>query len=504
MLTLSAVTAAAAPIDDAPPGLIRSSTTLAKVHALYERTRSRERPRTGTVIEEWRLLQDRLSGTFRVRRLGKDVRETTTLGPLTFEQGIRGGTYWQQNRNGLTYTFTGFHDQRDEISDRVWETPESQRYVRLIGESVALNAYVVEINPPGGRHEWRFVDKTSGNVVRMERVLKHRRFVTTYDDYRIFDGIPEPSHVRTLDSYGNERDQTLLSRTLDLTPDPKDVDIPASRRTLVEFPPATSFGRLPVRIANGLLVVRVTIGAHAYDFLLDSGAAGIVVDPSVVEDGKFDRFGTRVGATIGTFSESTSIVPQIAVGTLRMHNVVVRVVTIPFVVDEHTRIAGLLGFDFFADTVLHVDLARGVADAIAPGTFHPASDVVSLPLALDDKTPDVRAKIGGAYGRIVVDTGANRSVFTTAFASRAEFGAEGAGNTRFRAMGGTATAEAVRLKEFELAGLAQADPVVDVSGADFSVEDVDGTAGTDLLRPYELYFDYRANTLYVRRSRAAA
>jgi len=70
-------------------------------------------------------------------------------------------------------------------------------------------------------------------------------------------------------------------------------------------------------------------------------------------------------------------------------------------------------------------------------------------------------------------------------------------------MGGTATAEAVRLKEFELAGLAQADPVVDVSGADFSVEDVDGTAGTDLLRPYELYFDYRANTLYVRRSRAA-
>ena len=81
-----------------------------------------------------------------------------------------------------------------------------------------------------------FIDKRTANVVRREYVEKGRRYTVTFDDYRTFDGIPEPSHVRSIDSYGNERDLTLLSRTLDLTPDPHDVDIASSRRALVEFP----------------------------------------------------------------------------------------------------------------------------------------------------------------------------------------------------------------------------------------------------------------------------
>jgi len=504
LVALGSTLAAAAAIDDPPPALIRSSTTLAKVRALYDRTRSRERAHAGTVIEEWRLAEDHLVGTHRVRRLGTDVRETISLGPFVSESGARGGVYWQQTRNGLTYTYGGFHQIRDEVSERAWETPEPDRYVRLAGESVPLNAYVVEINPPNGRHEWRFIDKTTGYVVRTERVLKRRRYVTTFDEYRIFDGIPEPSHVRTIDSYGNEADETLLSRTLDLAADPHDLDIPPSRRNLVEFPAATPFVRLPVRIVNGLLVIKVTIGAHVYDFLLDSGAAGIVVDPTVVDDAKLDRYGSRVGSTLGTYSETASIVPLMQVGTLRLHSVVVRVVPVPFVIEERTRIAGLLGFDFFADSIIHLDLARGVADVIAPAAFHAPPEAVTVPLALDDRTPDVRARIGGVSGRIVLDTGANRSVFTTAFAGRADVTTEGAGSTRFRAMGGTGTAAAVHLKVFELAGIEQADPLVDVTSADFATEDVDGTAGTDLLHPYELYFDYRANALYVRHTRATS
>lgn len=502
LVALIASATEAAGIDDPPTGLVRSASTLAKVRALYERARGRERPHSGTVIEDWRLVEDHLVGTHRVRRSGADQRESIALGPFTSEQGVHAGVYWQQTRNGLTYTYTGFHQLRDEVSERAWEAPEPDRYVRLAGDSVPYSAYVVEINPPNGRHEWRFIDKATGYLMRTERVLKHRRYVTTYDDYRIFDGIPEPSHVRTVDSNGNERDETLLSRTLDLTADPRELDIPSSRRSLVEFPAATPFVRLPVRIVNGLLVVKVAIGPRAYDFLLDSGAAGIVVDPTIVDDGKLDRYGSRVGSTLGTYTETASIVPQMLVGPLRLRNVVVRVVPVPFVIDEHTRITGLLGFDFFADSIVHLDIARGVVDVISPPAFHAPPEAVTVPLALDDRTPDVRARIGGVPGRVVIDTGANRSVFTTAFAGRADVTTEGAGNTRFRAMGGIGTAAAVHLKQFELAGIEQADQLVDVTSADFGSEDVDGTVGTDLLHPCELYFDYRANALYVRHSRA--
>ncbi len=493
---------AAAAVDDQPAGLIPSSTTLAKVRALYAKAHEKERTRAATIIEEWRITQDKMNGTYRVYKLGRDERDVTLLGALQFESGIHAGTRWQQTRNGMTYTYAGVHEGRDALTERVWQSDTEGRDVRLIGESLPLNAYVVELDPAGGRHEWRFIDKRTGDLVRREYIEKQRRYTLTFDDYRTFDGIPEPSHVRIVDSYGNDRDLQLLSRTLDLTPDPHDVDIPPNRRTLVEFPAGVTSVRLPLRIVNGLGVVKVHIGAKDYDFLLDSGAAGIVIDPSVVDDAHLETFGSRVGATLGTFTETTGIVPLMAIGPLRMHAVVTRVVAIPFHLDEHTHIAGLLGFDFFLDTIVHVDFDHGIATAIAPSTFRVPADAVPIPIALDDRTPVVRARADTVTGRVVLDTGANRSLFTPAFASRADVAFDpSTALAQFRGMGGTGTAETVRLKSFDIAALPLFDPIVDVSNANLGAEDIDGTAGTDLLHAYDLFFDYRSNALYVRRSK---
>ena len=130
------------------------------MRALYVKNHDRERTRAATIIEEWRLTQDKMSGTYHVFRLGRDERDITLLGPFFSEAGVHGGTRWQQTRNGITYTYSGVHENRDARSESAWLTDTDPRDVRLIGESVPLNAYVVEIDPPGGRHEWRFIDKT--------------------------------------------------------------------------------------------------------------------------------------------------------------------------------------------------------------------------------------------------------------------------------------------------------------------------------------------------------
>jgi hypothetical protein len=306
--------------------------------------------------------------------------------------------------------------------------------------------------------------------------------------------------VRTVDSYGNDREQTLLSRTLDLTPDPHDVDVTPSRRTFVEFPAGTPLVHLPARIVNGLVVVRVRIGLRLYDFLLDSGAAGIVIDPSVADDLHLETYGSRVGATIGAFTETSAIVPALSIGTLRMRNAVVRVVAVPFHLDDRTRITGLLGFDFFADAVVHLDLDHAVVDVLAPGTFHPTPDLTPVGVALDDRTPVVRAHAAGTYGRMIADTGANRTILTPAFATRADANADPSAVTRVRSVGGTATTEAIHLRSFDLGGVTIADPVLDVSTADLGFEGVDGTLGTDVLRAYDLFFDYRSAQMYLRRT----
>jgi predicted aspartyl protease len=503
-MLLAALVFTAAPvlaaIDDEPGGLVPSSATLAHVRALYDRSR-RDHTRNATIIEDWRLFQDGTVGSFKVNRLGKDVRETTSLGPLTYERGVYHGVHWEQNRNGITFTYAGVHEQRDAVSDRAFRDPAEDRTVRVIGDSPAFNAYVVEVNPPAGRHEWLFIDKRTGNIARREYVERRRRYTSTYDDYRPVDGVPEPSRVRTTDTLGNEREQILASRTLDTTPDQRDVEMPPSRR-VVEFPARETVVRLPVRVVNGLAVVRVIVGRGAYDFLLDSGAAGIVIDPFVVEQQGLETYGKRVGATVGTFPETTTIVPQMTIGGLRMRNVVTRVVQVPFHIDNHTRLAGLLGFDFFADAVVHVDLHKSLAEVISPEHFRAPADTSAVALALDDKTPAVHARAGSANGRVVLDTGANRTVFETAFAERGDFSPDRVASTmHVRGMGGFASAETTRVPAFELGGIWTRDAMADVSNVDLGTEDVDGVVGTDLLRSYELWFDYRGGLVHLRRTK---
>ncbi len=192
--------------------------------------------------------------------------------------------------------------------------------------------------------------------------------------------------------------------------------------------------------------------------------------------------------------------PILGVGPLRLRNVVSRVVPIPFRADDHTPVAGLLGFDFFAEIIVHVDAERGVVEALHPAAFHAPTDFAALPLGLDDKQPAVRIRIGPVAARVILDTGANRSVLGSTFAERLDFTGERAarGSGRFRGVGGSGSAETIRLKDLDFGGFTNADPLVDISAADFGFEDIDGLIGTDLMRDYDLYFDYRANTVYAR------
>ena len=130
--------------------LDRDSTSLAKIRVLYAKEHERERTRAATIIEEWRLTQDKMSGTYHVFKLGRDERDITLLGPFFYEGGVRGGTRWQQTRNGITYTYNGVHENRDARSDSAWLTDNEPREVRLIGNrrSMPTSSKSIRRRPP--------------------------------------------------------------------------------------------------------------------------------------------------------------------------------------------------------------------------------------------------------------------------------------------------------------------------------------------------------------------
>ncbi len=493
---------ASAGINDDPSGIVPTRMPLARIRAMYDRAIARDRSRTAEVVEEWKLQQDNMQGTFRARYHLTNYVETTSLGPFTSMNGSRNGVRWQQNRNGLTFAFAGLHE-RDAISERAFAVIAPDRpEVHVLGESPATGAYVIDVDPPLGRHEWLFIDKRTGELIRRERVERNRRYITTYDNFRTFDGDPTATHVHTVDSLGNERDQQLIARTVDTSPDSHAFDPPSNRRTLVEFPTRAGPVRLPARLVNGLYIVRVNIANHGYDFLLDTGAAGIVIDPSLADVLQLERYGSRNGNTVGTFIESATIVPQMTIGPLRMQRVVSRIVPLPFRAEGSARIVGLLGFDFFEDLIAHVDFANATIEVTPPQTVLKTAGMQQLALLLDDKAPVVRMRVDdGIAARVVLDTGANRTLFFGDFAERTALSYERLSTVmHYRAVGGIGTSILGRLRSLELGGLTLARPMVEIAGDVFGTEDTDGVFGTDLLRALDVTFDFRNAQAFIRRT----
>jgi predicted aspartyl protease len=247
--------------------------------------------------------------------------------------------------------------------------------------------------------------------------------------------------------------------------------------------------------------VRVNIANRGYDFLLDTGAAGIVIDTTFAESLGLERYGSRNGNTAGTYVESTATIPQMSIGPLRMERFVTRVVPLPFRPDASSRIVGLLGFDFFEDVVAHVDFASGAVEVASAQDGPRPEGLAMLALALDDKAPVARASVDeNVAARVVLDTGANRTLLFAPFCERTALVYDRLATTvRYRAVGGLGSGMLARFRSIAVAGIAIPNPTVEVASDDLGTEDTDGIIGTDVMRSLDVTFDFRNAAAYVRR-----
>lgn len=492
---------AVTPNDAPPPGIVPSKEKLAQVLTLNH---GAEGPSPHTRYEKWTYTSEGLSGTQVVYVSGNDSREDDSLGPFQSSFGQLAGTKWRQNENGLTIRLKGIHREDDADARALRNAAKPDSGVTLLGETAAPQAaYVVQVDPPGGRKEWLFLDKTTHLVVRRDQVWEDQRVIETFDDFRKTAAHTDAWHVHMSDGRKyNDEDYKLDALELDRPIDAARFVIPADRRSMYTVPATTA--ALPAKIIDDRVIVTVTINGHNEFFQLDSGASGIIIDDKAAAKLGLKTFGRSTGATAGTYVQSRTIIPQAAIGALNLRDVAVESVPFLNMADEKTFVIGLLGYDFIAGSVIHIDYLNQKVEAIDSAAFVPPAGATSIPVALDDGVPYATGSVAGVRPTsFIIDTGADRSTLFSTFALRHKSAMvdQGLGDAieaaypfvdHVRGVGGTINVRSTQVKNFQFAGLTFNDWLFMVTQErkSFEGEDFDGLIGQDFLRNFDVYLDY--------------
>ena len=505
----------AAPDAEAPPGIAPTSVTLKTVLDSHLKAVGKPSSPIQTEIETGTVNEYGLTGTYKTVTDRENWRSTETLGGFTTQSGRYKGERWEQNENGLTTLLHGLH-QRNQVSGAALERSElgiDDPSVKLLGTvSQPVNAYVVEINPSSGRHEFLFIDASTYLLDRQESIYTTGRQVATYSDYHRLDGFMEAWHRHYSDGHPqNEADYVTTADDVNVPVSASDVEMAGIARELLEYPAGATTIKVPVRIVDGAVIVRVMINGRGLDFMLDSGASEIVIDHEVSKALGLHTFGKSVATVAGPFEQSKAVIPDLAIGPLHMRNIVVS--SLPFTqdVEQGTKVVGLLGFDFISDNVVKVDYDHQVIELTPGDAFVAPPDASYVDANLDAGVPMVPASVNGALGsHFVIDTGATGGMvifsgFAAAHPTQVTDMGEGKIINRYlygitaSGVGGQIPMSAIQIKEFEF-GPVHFEGFLGMltrAKSTFELEDTDGLIGYDILRSFDIYFDYLHSRVYL-------
>jgi len=171
---------------------------------------------------------------------------------------------------------------------------------------------------------------------------------------------------------------------------------------------------------------------------------------------------------------------------------------------------GLLGFDFIAATLLHIDYEHETLDAFAPGALPPPAGAVGVPIRLNRQQPSVSVSIDGFKSDdFLIDTGAGVPfmIFQRFFRPRPNDDRKGArdavrsggATSTVRIVGGRSGADAVTVSHFSLGdwNFATANGFLASDRNIFGIDNEDGLIGADILRLFDVYLDYPDERIYL-------
>jgi hypothetical protein len=502
--------AAADELDTSPPaGIAPTTMTLSRLIAANKRAEGAlEHGVAPTRRELWKTSFGAMTGTLTYVESGKNFRADQSLGPSSTAWGSWDGRTWQMNANGQVSLGSGLH-RSDDIDSFALE--HGGTGVTLLGRvAQPVDAFVVRVDPSGGRLEYRFYDAKTFRLVRLEEIRDGRRVTVTLDDYRTTDGLVEPWHIHTTDGFStNDGDRVLLSLQIGTTVAPSEIAIPPDRLSLL--PSSWLPAKIPATMSGDAFVVPVKLGHYTVNCIFDSGADGVVIDSAVTAALQLRTYGRVTSETAGTYVQSDVVIPTMSIGNVTLNGVHAR--SLPFTqwTDTGEPVAGLLGYDVIRTAVWHLDYVHGTIEALPASTFTPPANARALVATFDDDVPTVDVTIDGLPGpAFVLDTGADRSAIFSRYtdAHPRELRDRGLGEAMedaspfindFSGVGGTVDYRPLEVGPLVVSGWSFPKWLFEVTqdAPSFELEDYDGIIGQDLLRNFDVYLDYPHDRIYL-------
>ena len=445
-----------------------------------------------------------LRGFFHEWQDGAKQRRDETLGMRTQRVLRVGDTMWVQDANGDIRQLHGLVARRQVTEDFIDTAefashPENVTYLDRTTLPDGRTMYDLRVMPPKGESYVVGVDTKTYLIDEKSYVDGDAPATAIYADYRVVDGMLVP--FTEIDSHGNHQ-YDITSHVTNVM-----VDEPIAKIMFDPLTPLIVANAQPVSVPliehAGLLFVHVTIANKPYQFLLDSGAQGVVFDPHVARELQLTPQGSlEIRGAGRVAAEGIVETPDIQIGTVTLPSHLASVVDLSRIVDSSIQMDGIIGYPLFAAAEIRINPDTKTMTIAKPGTLAPVG--VRLDIDTDRQLPEVTASTDRVDGRFVVDTGNSNEVLLFRHFLDDHPGlvsiAEGRGFVNNRGIGGSTAAVGIQLGDLNIGPYhlynRNASVILTTGGA-FADRNDGGNIGYGVLRNFVTTFDLANHALYL-------
>jgi hypothetical protein len=346
------------------------------------------------------------SDTLTEKRSGIAYHDTLSAagGRVSQDSGFTGSLVWESDPNGYTVTQTGTPAQVAYDLNLV----RAEDLSSIAGPSVTGSAQVngitttvIRIKPSGAAPLDIYEDPSSGAFLQVivDPDGPARTVVA-------IDGYAEAEHGKKVVSGWTIGNLHYAFSSISAAPVADSDLVPPRPRPVWQFGGAS----IPVELydlAVHLYQPRVALSVNGVSgiFVIDTGTQSIVL---------FDNFASRAGvesidgADFSPFSGNArykgyGFARTVTAGNNTLQNVLVERISAP-----DTRLAGLIGYDFFAKAIAEIDLSHKTMQLFDPSSMQPTitSGAYAFPLDLTSRRPVIAVPLsGGAHAFPYFSTG---------------------------------------------------------------------------------------------------